>query len=65
MTICYRCRKLLPGRFDATELVLCKDCEKWLNPDHLKIKVPKLDEETIKKLSPKVEKKKVLPDERI
>ena len=65
MTICYRCRKLLPGRFDATELVLCKDCEKWLNPDHLKIKVPKFDEETIKEIYEKLEKKKVLPDERV
>lgn len=27
MTICFRCLKLIPGRFDATELVLCKDCE--------------------------------------
>ena len=60
MTICFRCLKLLPGRFDATELVMCRDCAEWLNPDHLKIKVPKLDEETIKKLSSKVEKKKVL-----
>ena len=60
MTICCRCLKLLPGKFDPTELVLCRDCAEWLNPDHIKIKVPKLDEETIKNLSPKVEKKKVL-----
>lgn len=60
MTICYRCRKLLPGRFDATELVLCRDCAEWLSLDNLRIKVPKLDEETIKKLSVEVEKKKVL-----
>lgn len=63
MTICCRCRKLLPGSFDATELVLCKDCAEWLSLDNLKIKVPKLDDETIKKLFAKVEKKKVLPDE--
>lgn len=60
MTICYRCLKLIPGKFDATELVLCRDCAEWFNQDNLKIKVPKLDEETIKNLSPKVEKKKVL-----
>lgn len=60
MTICHNCLKLIPGRFDITELVLCKDCEKWLNPDHLKIKVPKFDEETIKEISEKLEKKKVL-----
>lgn len=60
MTKCFKCRKILPGKFDPTELVLCRECAKWLNPNHLKIKVPKFDEETIKKLSPKVEKKKVL-----
>lgn len=60
MTICCRCLKLLPGRFDATELVLCRDCAEWLSLENLKIKVPKLDEETIKKLSVEVEKKKVL-----
>ena len=62
MTICFRCRKLLPGRFDATELVLCKDCAEWLSLDNLKIKVSKLDEETIKELSAIMEKKKILPD---
>lgn len=60
MTICHICLKLLPGRFDPTELVMCRDCAKWFNPDNLKIKVPKWDEKTIKNLSPKVEKKKVL-----
>lgn len=65
MTICCRCMKLIPGRFDATELVLCKYCAEWLNQDHLKIKVPKFDEETIKEISEKLEKKKVLPDERV
>ena len=65
MTICCRCGKLIPGRFDATELVLCKYCSEWLSLDNLKTKVPKLDEETIKKLSVELEKKKVLPDERV
>ena len=62
MTICHNCLKLLPGRHSIAELVLCKDCEKWLNPDRLKIKVPKFDEETIKEITEKLEKKKVLPD---
>lgn len=65
MMICCRCMKLIPVQSDATELVVCKDCEKRLNPDHLKIKVPKFDEETIKEISEKLEKKKVLPDERV
>lgn len=60
MTICHICLKLLPGRFDQTELVMCRDCAKWFNPDNLKIKVPKLDEETIEKITAELEKKKVL-----
>lgn len=59
MTICFRCRKLIPGRYDVTEIVLCRDCAEWFNPNH-KIKVANIDEETLKNISPKVEKKKVL-----
>lgn len=65
MIICCRCSKLIPGRFDATELVLCRDCAEWMSMYNLKIKVSKLDEETIKEISRKLEKKKVLPDKRV
>ena len=57
MTICYRCGKLLPGKHSTAELVLCKDCAEWLSLYNLNIKVPKLDEETIKEISEKLEKK--------
>lgn len=60
MTICASCLKLIPGRYDVTEIVLCKTCAERFNPNRTKINVPKFDEETIKKFSAEIEKKKVL-----
>ena len=28
MTVCALCRKIMPGEFDPTEIVLCRECMK-------------------------------------
>lgn len=28
MTVCALCRKIMPGKFDPTEIVLCRECMK-------------------------------------
>ena len=30
MTVCFKCRRVLPGTFDPSEVVLCRECAEML-----------------------------------
>ena len=37
MKMCQRCGKMIPGAWDVTEVVLCRECSEWLSsPSEIK-----------------------------